>query len=577
MTGARGAKVISVPADHVQKPLARSIQMADFLSTSVSGLNSVQRALDVLSHNISNAYTEGYSRQTVTLSTRVPQQTGQGSIGSGTALTDVSRAFDQFLNGTLQTALTEQGRLQQRDSVLGQMEDILGDGSNGLSRWMTDFFNAAQDVANNPSDVAVRTSFLGMASSLADQVNTLDRRFAELEQGIDRQASRTGSEINEMTGELSKLNATIVDLRHTFPDHEPNDLLDRRDLLLRNLSEKVDIKTFNDGEGNVNVTLGNGEWLVLADRQNPIVVAPTATGTKVLVQNKGQSKDITSQVTGGELGGLLRAKTEVLDPLRAELGRVVLSFADAFNTQHALGDDLDGNQGSASFFTVDGLSPSFVGQPKVEPAASGVTMSITNIDELSASDFSLKYVSNQWNLYKVGDDTPIMSGVSGSVAVPGEGITIDLSSLPDPPAAHEPREIVIRPMAGVMRDFTMGVTDPRAVAAATDGAGPGDNGNMLALSGIGSQQDVVHGDSSLNNAFANLMAGFGSEARGTRVSLDAQSLLVTQTQDRRESSVGVNLDEEAANLVRLQNHYMALSKSISVADTLFQSLLQAAS
>lgn len=551
--------------------------MADFLSTSVSGLNSVQRALDVLSHNISNAYTEGYSRQTVTLSTRTPQQTGQGAIGSGTALTDVSRAFDQFLNGTLQTALTEQGRLQQRDSILGRMEDIMGDESSGLSKWMTDFFNAAQDVANNPSDVAVRTTFLGMARTMAQQVNTLDRRLSELDQDVSRQASRLGGEVNEITGELSKLNATILDIRNKFPDHEPNDLLDRRDLLLRNLSEKVDIKTFNDGEGNVNVTLANGEWLVLAERQNNLIVAPTATGTKVLVQSKGETKDITDQITGGELGGTLRVKTEVLDPLRAELGRVVLSFADAFNTQHALGDDLDGNQGSSSFFKVDGLSPSFVGQPKVEPAASGVTMSITNVSELSASDFRLKYVGGQWNLYKLGQDTPLMTGVSGSVAVAGEGITIDLSSLPAAPTGNDPTEIVIRPMAGVMRDLALGVTDPRAVAASTDGAGPGDNGNMLALSGISSLQSVVHGDTSLNNAFANLLAGFGSEARGTRVSLEAQQLVVKQTQDRRESIVGVNLDEEAANLVRLQNHYMALSKSISVADTLFQSLLQAAS
>lgn len=552
--------------------------MADFLSTSVSGLNSVQRALDVLSHNISNAYTEGYSRQTVTLSTRVPQQTGQGSIGSGTALTNVTRAFDQFLNGTLQTALTEQGRLQTRDSVLGQMEDILGDGSNGLSKWMTDFFNAAQDVANNPSDVAVRTSFLGMARSMVDQVNTLERRLAELEQGIDRQASRTGSEINEITGELSKLNATITDLRHKFPDHEPNDLLDRRDLLLRQLSEKVDIKTFNDGEGNVNVTLGNGEWLVLADRQNPVIVAPTATGTKIMVQSKGQTKDITSQVTGGELGGILRAKTEVLQPLRAELGRTVLSFADAFNDVHDNGVDLNGNAGSSAFFNVSGLPLNTpVGAPKVAPSESGVTVSITNVSALTASDFRLKYVSGQWDLYKIGQDTPIMSNVSGSVAVAGEGITLDLSSLPAAPATNEPTEIVIRPMAGVMRDFSLGVTDPRAVAAASLGAGPGDNTNMLALVGIGSRQDVVHGNTSLNNNFANLMAKFGSEARSTRVSLDTQNLVVKQTQDRRESVVGVNLDEEAANLVRLQQHYMALSKSVSVADTLFKSLLEAAS
>lgn len=557
--------------------------MADFLSTSVSGLTSVQRALDVLSHNIANAYTEGYSRQTVTLATRAPQQTGQGAIGSGTALTNVTRAFDQFLNGTLQTALTEQGRLQVRDSFLGRMEDILGDGSNGLSKWMTDFFNAAQDLANHPSDVAVRTTFLGAARTLAQQANTLDRRLGELDRDAARQAAHTGAEVNEITAELAKLNASILDMRNKFPDHEPNDLLDRRDLLLRNLSEKVDISTFSDGEGNVNVTLAKGEWLVLKDRQSSLIVAPTGTGTKVLVESAGGTKDITDQIYGGELGGVLRVKTEVVEPLRAELGRLVLSFAQAFNNQHALGQDLDGNSGTAGFFTVNGLSPSFVGQPKVEPPSSGVTVSITNVNALTASDFRLKYIGGQWDLYKMGQDTPLMTNV-GALPQPflvvdgstSEGVMINASSLPAAPGANDPTEVMIRPMAGVMRDLTLGVTDPRDIAAGTSGSGPGDNGNMLSLAGIGSLQNVVHGDTSLNNAFASILAEFGAEARGTRISFKAQELVVKQTQERRESIVGVNLDEEAANLVRLQNHYMALSKSISVADTLFQSLLQAA-
>jgi len=548
--------------------------MADFLSTSVSGLSSVRRALDVLSHNIANAYTEGYTRQTVNLATRLPQYTGQGAIGSGTALTDVTRVFDQFLNGTLQTALTEQGRLQVRDSVLTRMEDILGDGSNGLSKWMTDFFNAAQDLANHPSDIAVRTTFLGAARTLAQQVNTLDRRLGELDQDVVRQAAHTGDEINEITGELAKLNASILDMRNKFSGHEPNDLLDRRDLLLRKLSEKVDINTFSDGEGNMNVTLAKGEWLVLNDRQNDLIVAPTGTGTKVLVG----SRDITDQIHGGELGGALRVRTEVLAPLRAELGRMVLSFAQAFNSQHAQGQDLDGNQGTSAFFKVDGLSPSFVGQPKVEPPSSGVTMSITNVAALTASDFRLKYIGGQWDLYKIGQDAPIMTNVralSQPFQVTGEGIEIDASSLPSAPGAGDPTEVVIRPMAGVMRDLALEVSDPRKIAAAETGAGPGDNGNMLSLADIGSRQDVVHGDTSLNNAFAVILARFGAEARGTRISFEAQQLVVKQTQDRRDSIVGVNLDEEAANLVRLQNHYTALSKSISVADTLFQSLLQA--
>ncbi|MEW6765428.1 MAG: flagellar hook-associated protein FlgK [Pseudomonadota bacterium] len=551
--------------------------MADFLSTSVSGLSSVQRALDVLSHNISNAYTEGYTRQSVTLATRVPQYTGQGAVGTGTALVDISRAFDQFLGQTLQTALTEQGRLQARSDLLGRVEDALGDDTNNMSTWMMDFFNAAQDLSNNPSDTALRTALLGQAENLVSQAQNLDRRFSDIETSVARQFSQITTEINGYTKELANLNASIRDIRNKFPDQQPNDLLDRRDLILRKLAENVDISTFQDGEGNINVTLGNGDWLVLSDRQNPLVAAPTGTGFKVLVQEKGTTRDITDQLAGGKLGGLVRAKQDVLDPLRAELGRLVFSFASAVNDQHALGEDLDGNAGTYDFFKVSGLPlNTFVGDPKVEPSASGVTMSITNVSELTASDFRLKYVGGQWNLYKVGNDTPLVQGLTGTYAVPGEGITIDASSLPATPGAGDATEILVRPMGGVLSALDVDITDPRAIAAAGVGVGPGDNSNIRAWSNIANSAGQVAGQFSLSGAYANTLVAFGSEARATNVSLEAQDLYVKQTSDRREAVVGVNLDEEAAELVRLQNHYMALSKSVSVADTLFQSLLQAA-
>ncbi|MGC9008889.1 MAG: FlgK family flagellar hook-associated protein, partial [Halothiobacillaceae bacterium] len=162
--------------------------MADFISTSVSGLSSVQRALDVLSHNIANAYTEGFSRQTVSLVTRPAQETGQGAIGSGSRIAGIARTFDQFLGQTLQTAMTEQGRLAARQDVLGMMDDLIGGQAGNLNAWMSDFFNAAQDVANNPSDVAVRTTFLGQATLMTQRVQSLDRQLAALDQLVGRRA-----------------------------------------------------------------------------------------------------------------------------------------------------------------------------------------------------------------------------------------------------------------------------------------------------------------------------------------------------------------------------------------------------
>lgn len=551
--------------------------MADFLSTSVSGLSSVQRALDVLSHNVSNAYTEGYTRQKVTLIAREPQYTGQGAVGSGMVLVDIQRSFDQFTGKMLQTELTEQGRLASRDMILQEMDSVLGEEGNNLSSRLTRFFNAAQDVANAPSDLAVRGVFLGEANNLADYVKTQDRRLADIDVGLAQRAMRLGGEVNEITAELAKLNKSILDVRNRFPGHEPNDLLDRRELLLRDLAKKIDLQTFEDQDGNLNVSVGNGQALVLADQSFSMDVRNDAAGLSIMV---GGAK-ITNLVKGGELGGLMHVKEEILDPKRAELGRVVYSFATRFNQVHGGGDDLSGIPGTSSFFNITSVSTSVSTEPKISPPAYGLSVTITNVNNLTASDYMLKYEGGQWNLYKSGETIPIVSPVTtGSSSIDltaSEGIKIDYTSLPASPGVGDPDRVSIRPLAGEMAHLAVNVTDPAKIAAASPTEGPGGNSNMLALAAIASEGNVVAGSMSLTTAHATILADFGAEARDARVSLEAQNLVVKQVQDRRESMVGVNLDEEAANLVRLQNHYMALSRSISVADALFQSLLQAAS
>ncbi|MGC8732944.1 MAG: flagellar hook-associated protein FlgK [Halothiobacillaceae bacterium] len=560
--------------------------MADFISTSVSGLSSVQRALDVLSHNIANAYTEGFSRQTVSLVTRPAQETGQGAIGSGSRIAGIARTFDQFLGQTLQTAMTEQGRLAARQDVLGMMDDLIGGQAGNLNAWMSDFFNAAQDVANNPSDVAVRTTFLGQATLMTQRVQSLDRQLAALDQLVGRRATQAVQDINGMTKKLADLNGRILDMRNRFPDQEPNDLLDERDLVLRNLSSKLDIQTYEDGQGNVQVNLSNGLPLVLADRNMPLGVM--ASGTQLAITFDGQ--DVSGYIGGGELGGLLQVKRDALDPQRAELGRVAFSLAQRVNEIHRQGeglDSLDGvadgrdlfkapvpGGGSANYLALN----AFIGADRVEPSASGVTVAIANVAQLKANDFALRYEGGGWQLYRLGESQPMQPVTPGVIDLASsEGIMIDASSLPATPGAGQPREVILRPMGGVMASFSLAIQDPRQIAAAVPGGGAGDNRNMLALASIASAQDVVGGTQSLSSAFTQSQAAFGGQARANKVSLDAQDIVVRQLRDRRESIVGVNLDEEAAHLMRLQNHYMALSKSLSVADNLFQSLLQAAS
>ena len=132
--------------------------MADLLNVSLTGMAAFQRALEVTSHNIANANTPGYSRQVAEFGTREGQGTGNGYIGSGTQITTVKRIYDAMLGVQMQTSTTALARYEAISGLAGRVDSLLADPNTGLNDGLQSFFNAVQDLANDPASIPTRRS-----------------------------------------------------------------------------------------------------------------------------------------------------------------------------------------------------------------------------------------------------------------------------------------------------------------------------------------------------------------------------------------------------------------------------------
>ncbi|MFP4273074.1 MAG: flagellar hook-associated protein FlgK [Halothiobacillaceae bacterium] len=540
--------------------------MSGLLSNAVSGLRSVQRALDTTGHNIANANTPGYSRQSAVISAREPSFEGSGYLGNGSMVETVRRNFDGYVEGQLRDAISENGQLQYMDKFTGQVNELVGDLDTGLGQQIQSFYNAAEDVANNPTDVTARQAYLGAMDNVASRLNTLDRQLESMEMQLGSEVKAIGDKINAHASEIADLNREITEAQFRTPNQKPNDLLDRRDRLIRELAEEVDLRVQESPDGSVNLSLGSGQPLVLNATASDVDVKRSPAGISVEVGGT----DITSLVKGGRLGGIIEAQDGVVTPLRNELGRVAAVFTETVNSVQAQGSDLNGAAGGDLLATLEGTGGSTRNAlvPASNEGTGSATFELDDVEALTGETYVARWngTDSTWDIY--GSDSPNTRleqvGPTGtSTAVPGVEITFD-------GAAQGGDRLVIRPTEGLASQVATTTSDGALVAAADAGsaAGARDNENMRRLIDEAKAQDI--------GGIVNAAVGkVGTTASQVRLRAEAAEMTMTGLENRRESVSGVNLDEEAANLLQFQQAYQALARTISVQDRVFQSLLGA--
>ncbi|WP_283149887.1 flagellar hook-associated protein FlgK [Silvimonas soli] len=373
-------------------------------SIGVSGLNAANLGLSTTGHNIANANTPGYSRQSIQQSAPYPQQTGSGFVGMGVQVDTISRAYDQFLTKNLQTAQSQSSYFSTYLSNLQSVDNIVADPTAGVSPALQNFFTSVQAVTSNPADSPSRTAMLTSAQTLVSSFKTFNDQLAQSAQTVNGQISDTVNSINAITSQIATLNTQIAVL--SASGQPPNDLMDQRDQQLLQLNKYVKAQTTTQTDGTVNVFIGNGQNVVVGGTSFQLAAVQSPSNPQnISVAYKQNNNTVylpDSQLAGGSLQGLLDFRNNSLTLAQNTLNLTAIGLAQTMNAQQRAGQDLNGNIGQ-NLFSMPSAS-------SFSTTLNGVNVNVS-LPSTSAptplSDFSLAYdsVSGNFTLTRATDQS----------------------------------------------------------------------------------------------------------------------------------------------------------------------------
>jgi flagellar hook-associated protein 1 FlgK len=669
------------------------------LNVGISALTTNQKLLQVTGNNISNAGVESYSRQRAEVSTRPEQLLGGSYQGTGNTVDNISRVVDQFLITQIQLDTSSRSSLEAFARNMEQVDGLLSDDFSGLSAILSEFFAAIESSAQDPTSEPARQVVITQAESLALKINNLSDRVEQQLNFVDGQLRALSSQATTLAKGIASLNEGIADQVARGGGAQPNQLLDQRDEMLRQLAEIVNISTVKDGN-DLNVFIGNGLPLVTGFKALALDTQQGVDGVNIMLVGRGSvSQRVTHLMSGGEMGGLLDFR-EVGGDLLNVIGRIGIGLADSVNQQNALGIDLDGNAGGTIFRDVNaGTIPQsriIADGDNSAPTLQNMAINITDVGQLTTSDYRLSVVDNDgaapldYRILRVSDNaTTIVNGIAGAQSIAIDGFSIDISSatqanlalndqfrirptraggadttvditrqqelaysvpvvtdakignngtgvissgemlaiVDDSALALTPANPIYQSAgvlaAPVLIQFTTATdytvyetsdpfnpavlfsgtiipgqkneifgsqgTDPKFIGfqVTIDGApqvndeftidfnqnGSSDNRNAAALSGIRAQNILDGNSTNFENSYGRLIERIGTQTAQAKVGRDASESLLFQSQASRDSMAGVNLDEEAANLIKFEQAYNASAQLITVARQIFDTLL----
>ena len=324
------------------------------LSSAVSGLFAHRRRLDVISHNVANSNTIGYSRQRVDLVSAsgagVGIHSGSSRSLGGVEVAGITRSRDSFLESRSLEASGSSAKLVASHDVLMSVEALIGEPSDhGIIAGLDAMWGAFDDLANFPDALPQREAAIQSAVTVTGRLNEIDRQLRQLHETTKESLQSDVARVNALTSEIATLNEAISAVA---TDLSPNDLLDQRDLAASSLAQLVGARTRTLADGSMDVYLGN-TTLVQGSRTFTVEVAETTDATLSPLGFQRVGLEVAGLVTvtdiAGKLGGKLDGLNGTIPDSINSLNEVAQQLFTDVNTRHQDGEDLDGNQGGPFF------------------------------------------------------------------------------------------------------------------------------------------------------------------------------------------------------------------------------------
>ena len=574
-----------------------------------SGVLAARGGLDTTSHNISNANTEGYSRQVNSQRSAYPLSypgpfvtLRPGTVGTGVELYAITRVRSQFVEAQIH----DEGGALTRYTVLSEgyvrVENIFNEPSEyALESLMEEFFNAWEDLSNDPESASTRTNLREVALSLTTFVNELDTNLSQEVEYLNTQIRERVTRINSLAGQIASINKEIAQLegQGVSTQVKANDLKDQRDGYIEEISKLINARVIEHNNGTVSV-LAQGHPMVSGDYVNELGLRPADGDPTQLIVEFASSR-IPVAVTSGELQGLLQMRDTEIPAMRQQASELITAFTNRVNRLHLEGYGLDGRSGRAFF--ADYEARRVTGDIVLPTSVSlDTTLDELNVDsgdffiqghrfELTSADVKpgnaitlgeliqrieeplsdvRVYIDSSlgFNRLVIGQFNPVNADATLEVK-DGTSSLFEVFGLKDRPVEEMPTEPAYQ---NALYNFKLNPVinaDLDAIAATgNDGLGypgPGDNRTALAIADLKNSNTAIY-STSFQEFYQSTITVLGSISQNYERSVNSQTLVVEQLEAKRQEISGVNLDEEAVKLIQYQKAYEASARAMTAID-----------
>lgn len=345
------------------------------LDMALRALQAQQSGIDVTSHNVANANTEGYSRQNVTIVTTEPfappgmnRPASAGQIGTGAVAADIQRARDAFLDFQWRTEASSLANASNRSDALEQVEVILDEPQGvGLSALFNEYYRVWNELTNDPSASAlpVRTTVVQQTLSLTTAMNRISSQLSNIRVGENTEVLTDVAEVNDLTEQILQINGTVIQIELT--GQQANDLRDRRDTLMDRLSELVQVTATENADGSINVLMGSQVLVNGGTGKTDLFTAPNAGNNGFVDVTYGSGGPAATLGNAG-IAGRLTARDTLVPKYQASLNTLASNLITATNTLHTAGFDVNGNAGQVFFTGTDAATISVNAAIQANPA-----------------------------------------------------------------------------------------------------------------------------------------------------------------------------------------------------------------
>ena len=591
------------------------------LNIGMTALQTSQLALNTTGHNVANAATEGYSRQRVATEASRPQMRGYGALGTGVSVKTVEAISDEFLEQQVRTATSSYGELYAKNNGYSNLEAYFNEltGSD-ISTTFGDFWNALEDLNNHVEDLSTRANAASVAQTFCDTIQAVREKIFTYRAQQNNAITDAVNTVNELTTQIAAYNQAITAAEcGGATGNKANDLRDQREVLVKKLSEMLDVSVNEEKNGSVVVAL-NGRMLVFEDQNFELTTRKEEEAGMLVDTIIFASDHQKATIESGTVNGMVEMRDEIALSFQNDLDQFAGEFLWNFNRAYSQGNGLEAyTQLTADYRIIDPMVTLDQLQYEFKPVDGTFqikdgSFEITVYDTESGTEKHLSIDIDLTNsnpekrtiLYST-DAVEVSPGVwkyeqpenslvrkiqdaLDSVAEGTFKVSIDqMNRISIASNSAETRFAFGEDSSGVLAALglntfftghdaqTINVNEnamenPQFFAAAKSFT-VGDQTNIMALNSLRLSLTMNNGTSSFESYYQSVVGRLGIESARVEALYEAQVDIKNSAENQRESLSGVNLDEEMTKMTQFNTALKAATQYISVLQEMYDSLL----